>query len=60
MWILFALTSAIILASRKIQEKKLVGTGRQALGWMLRIGSVSSALLLWIFFHEVFKAGIAQ
>ncbi len=55
MWILFALTSAIILSSRKIQEKKLVGTGGQALGWMLRIGSVSAALLLWIFFSRSFQ-----
>jgi drug/metabolite transporter (DMT)-like permease len=55
MWILFALTSATILASRKIQEKKLVWEGGQAIGWMLRIGSITSAVILWIIFSRDFS-----
>lgn len=52
MWILFALTSAIILASRKIQEKQLVWDIWNSLGWMIRLGSFSWALLLWIIFSR--------
>lgn len=54
MWILCALISASILASRKIQEKQLVWEGGQAIGWMLRIGSVTSAFILWIVFSGSF------
>lgn len=48
MWILFVLTSAVILASRKIQEKKLVGTIGSALGWILRLISAICACIVWI------------
>lgn len=52
MWILFALTSAIILASRKIQEKQLVWTAGGALGWMIRLGSALSIVFLWMIFSQ--------
>ncbi|MBC7498822.1 DMT family transporter [Candidatus Gracilibacteria bacterium] len=52
MWILFALTSATILASRKIQEKKLVGNIGPALGWMLRLVSGICALIIWVIFSR--------
>jgi drug/metabolite transporter (DMT)-like permease len=52
MWILFALTSATILASRKIQEKHLVGSAGGALGWMIRVGSGIAAILLWAIFSR--------
>jgi uncharacterized membrane protein len=52
MWILFALASAIILASRKIQEKQLVDTFGQSLGWMIRTGSAIMVLILWIVFSR--------
>ncbi len=52
MWILFALTSATILASRKIQEKNLVGQWWQAIWWMIRVGSVVSSFLLWTIFSR--------
>lgn len=52
MWILFALTSAIILASRKIQEKSLVDTFGQSLGWMIRTGSAIMVFILWIVFSR--------
>lgn len=52
MWILFALTSAIILASRKMQEKQLVGSTWGALGWMIRLGSGFTALCLWLVFSR--------
>jgi uncharacterized membrane protein len=52
MWMLFALTSASILASRKVQEKYLVGSIWGALGWMIRVGSVTSACILWLIFSR--------
>lgn len=52
MWILFALTSAIMLASRKIQEKQLVWKIWNSMGWMLRVGSFLFALLIWILFSR--------
>jgi drug/metabolite transporter (DMT)-like permease len=52
MWILFALTSATILASRKIQEKKLVSIFGQSLWWMVRLGSALSIGILWIVFSR--------
>jgi drug/metabolite transporter (DMT)-like permease len=52
MWILFALTSATILASRKIQEKYLVGHAGNSLGWMIRLGSALSILILWLIFSR--------
>jgi len=52
MWILFALTASIILASRKISEKQLVGTAGNSLGWMIRLGSAFSIILLWIIFSR--------
>jgi drug/metabolite transporter (DMT)-like permease len=52
MWILFALTSAIILATRKIQEKELVSIFGQSLGWMIRTGSAIMVILLWIVFSR--------
>ncbi len=54
MWILFALTSATILASRKIQEKRLVGLIGGSLGWMIRIGSSLWAIVAWIFLSRDF------
>lgn len=54
MWILFAMTSATILASRKIQEKKLVGDIGNALGWMMRAGSALSAIAIWLIFSHDF------
>lgn len=59
MWILFALTSATILASRKVQEKYLVGSIWGALGWMIRVWSVVSAFILWVIFSRDFT-GIAH
>jgi uncharacterized membrane protein len=52
MWILFALISATILASRKIQEKQLVGSAGGALGWMIRLGSAVSIFVLWVAFSR--------
>ncbi len=52
MWILFALTSATILASRKIQEKQLVGNIGSSLGWMIRLFSAISITLLWVIFSR--------
>ncbi len=52
MWILFALTSAIILASRKIQEKNLVGDGWWSIGWMIRVGTLVSAIIIWAIFSR--------
>ena len=52
MWILFALTSATILASRKIWEKRLVGNIWGSLGWMIRLGSAVVALILWSIFSR--------
>lgn len=52
MWILFALTSATILASRKIGEKQLVGTAWWSLGWMIRLGSAVSITILWLIFSR--------
>ncbi len=52
MWILFALTSATILASRKIQEKQLVGSAWGALWWMIRLGSAAAATTLWCIFSR--------
>jgi drug/metabolite transporter (DMT)-like permease len=48
MWILFALTSATILASRKVQEKQLVWNIWGALGWMIRVGSSIAGIILWL------------
>ncbi len=52
MWILFALTSAAILASRKIQEKKLVWDVWGALGWMIRLGSAMATGTIWMIFSR--------
>lgn len=52
MWILFALISAMILASRKITEKQLVGNAWWALGWMIRLGSAISITILWLVFSR--------
>lgn len=52
MWILFALTSATILASRKIQEKQLVWDIWNSLGWMIRLGSFFWAVILWLIFSR--------
>ena len=52
MWILFALTSATILASRKIQEKKLVSSIWWVMWWMIRVGSVVTAFLIWWIFSR--------
>lgn len=52
MWIIYSITTAIILASRKVQEKWLVWNVWWALGWMIRIGSGISAFLLWIVFSR--------
>ncbi len=52
MWLLLALSSAVILATRKIQEKHLVGNIGPALGWMLRLTSGVSALILWVIFSR--------
>lgn len=52
MWILFALTASIILASRKISEKQLVGNAGNSLGWMIRLGSALSLFFLWIIFSR--------
>ena len=54
MWILFALTSAIILASRKVQEKKLVSSIGGVMGWMIRVGSVVVAWIIWFSFSRSF------
>lgn len=48
MWILYSLTTAIILASRKVQEKNLVWAAWWALGWMIRLGAWLSAGILWM------------
>lgn len=52
MWILFALTSAAILASRKIQEKQLVWEAWTSLGWMIRCWSALGAWAIWIIFSR--------
>jgi|GEM_PF-6944582 len=52
MWILFALTASLILASRKISEKQLVGNAGNNLGWMIRFGSAISIVFLWIIFSR--------
>jgi drug/metabolite transporter (DMT)-like permease len=52
MWILFALTSAFILSSRKIQEKKLVGEAGSSLAWMIRLGSAIAILFIWLIFSR--------
>lgn len=52
MWIIYSLTTAIILASRKVQEKNLVWSVGWALGWMIRVGSWIGALILWILFSR--------
>lgn len=48
MWILYSLITAIILASRKVQEKNLVWEVGWALGWMIRLWAWLSAGILWI------------
>lgn len=48
MWILYSLITAIILASRKVQEKSLVGEVWWALGWMIRLWSWLSAGVIWL------------
>ncbi len=52
MWILFALTASLILASRKISEKQLVGNAGNSLWWMIRLGSAVSIVFLWIIFSR--------
>ena len=52
MWILFTLFSAIILASKKIQEKRLVGTIGPALGWMFMLISFISIFSIWLIFSR--------
>lgn len=54
MWILFALTSATIVASRRIQEKKLVWSVWWALWWMIRVGAITGSLILWLIFSRDF------
>lgn len=54
MWIIFALTSAIILASRKIQEKKLVWSIGGVMWWMIRVWSVITAFVIWLSFSRSF------
>jgi drug/metabolite transporter (DMT)-like permease len=48
MWIIYSLITAVILASRKVQEKNLVWDVWWALGWMIRLGSWLSAWALWL------------
>ena len=52
MWILFALTSATILASRKIQEKYLVWGIGNSLGWMMKVWASLWAILAWLIFSR--------
>ena len=52
MWIFFALTASIILASRKISEKQLVGNAGNSLWWMIRLGSALSLFFLWMIFSR--------
>lgn len=55
MWILFALTSATILASRKIQEKRLIWDVWWSLAWMIRIWSAISTGIIWFIFSWDFS-----
>lgn len=52
MWILFALTSATILASRKIQEKYLVWGIGNSLGWMMKVWASLWAIIAWLIFSR--------
>ncbi len=52
MWIIFTIASAVILASKKIQEKKLVWTIGPALGWMFRLISSIFAIIVWFIFSR--------
>ncbi len=52
MWLIFALTSSIILASRKVQEKWLVRDIWWSLGWMIRLWSAIAGIILWIIFSR--------
>ncbi len=52
MWIIFTIASAVILASKKIQEKRLVWTIGPALGWMFRLISSTFAIILWCIFSR--------
>lgn len=52
MWILFALITASILASRKIQEKRLVWDVGWALWWMIRFGSAITTASFWLLFSR--------
>lgn len=48
MWIFFTMVSACILATKKIQEKKLVSQIGPALWWMLRCVSGIFSICIWL------------